>query len=49
MAVAVGAHQQISFGGKGSIHQRSGALTAEEAVAVPVTAFVRKILRTQGL
>lgn len=40
VAVAVGAHQHVILGGKGPIHQRSAALDAEEALAVPVAVLV---------
>lgn len=40
VAVALDAHQQAILGGKGPIHQRSVALSAEEAIAVPVAVLV---------
>lgn len=42
--VAIGAHQQLVFGGERLIHQRSAAFDAEEAFTVPVTVLVRQVL-----
>lgn len=49
VAVALGAHRHVVLGGEGPIHQRSLALDAEEAFAVPVAVLVGQILQTERL
>lgn len=47
VAVALDAHYHVILGGKRPFHQRSVALTAEEALAVPVAVIVGQILQSQ--
>lgn len=46
VAVALDAHQHVILAAERPIHQRSAALDAEEAFAVPVEVLVRQILQS---